>query len=151
MKFLPALMLLTLSFPATAQMDTIDGGEAPLYQIESAVWCSGELRGQPELLLSPGVPGTFEIDGPDSSWRLSVEVETPAETEGAAPDSLWFKVAIEQMVDGQWEFLTDTMLGTPMGKSGIVTVVDGEDPDAGPEAAPLYVELTAQRPESPDE
>ena len=150
MRYIAGLLLLTLSMTASAQMDTIDGDEAPRYRIESAVWCFGELRGRPELQLSPGVPGTFEIDGPDSSWRLSVEVETPAQSEGAAPDSLWFKVGIEQMVDGQWEFLTDTMLGTPVGKPGIVTVVDDE-PDSGPKSAPLYVELTATRPAESDQ
>ena len=150
MKFLAALLLFSFSLPANAQMDTVDGDEAPRYKIESAVWCSGELRGRPELLLSPGVPGTFEIDGPESDWRLSVEVETPGQAEGAAPDSLWFKVGIEQLVDGQWEFLTDTMLGTPVGKPGIVTVVGNDDSEAGPKSAPLYVELTAQRSDGSD-
>ncbi|MFO7764519.1 MAG: hypothetical protein R6V61_12395 [Wenzhouxiangellaceae bacterium] len=145
MKFLAALLLACSSLSAIAQMETIDGDAPTRYKVDSAVWCSGELRGEPELLLSPGVPDTFEIDGPESSWRLSVEVETPGRAEGAEPDSLWFKVGIEQLVDGQWEFLTDTMLGTPLGKPGIVTVVGDDDADSGPESAPLYVELTARR------
>ncbi|MBS3743411.1 MAG: hypothetical protein KGY48_03555 [Wenzhouxiangellaceae bacterium] len=145
MKFLAALLFACWSLPAMAQMETPDGDATPRYKVDSAVWCSGELRGEPELLLSPGVPGTFEIDGSESSWRLSVEVETPGRAEGAEPDSLWFKVGIEQMVDGQWEFLTDTMLGTPLGKPGIVTVVGDDGAESGPESAPLYVELTAQR------
>lgn len=153
MKFRAALLLFTLSLPAIAQMDTMDGGEAPRYRIESAIWCSGELHGQPELLLSPGVPGTFEIDGPEpeSSWRLSLEVEPPGEAEGASPDSVWFEVGIEQMVDGQWEFITNTMLGTPMGKPGSVVVVEHDDPDVDPKSAPLYVELTAHRADGADE
>lgn len=147
MRLFAVLLLLTIPLLSAAQVDPVDGEDAPRYRIESAVWCSGELRGEPELLLSPGVPGTFEIHSPDSSWRLSVEVETPTENEGAASESLWFKVGIEQRVDGEWEFLTDTMLGTPMGKPGIVTVVDNGEQDAGPETAPLYVELTATRSE----
>lgn len=140
-----ALLLLFLPLISAAQVDPVDGEQAPRYAIDSAVWCSGELRGEPELILSPGVPGTFEIHSPDSSWRLSVEVDTPGESEGAIAESLWFKVGIEQRVDGRWEFLTDTMLGTPLGKPGIITVVEDGEQDSSPKTAPLYVELTARR------
>ncbi|MEX2498370.1 MAG: hypothetical protein WD397_05795 [Wenzhouxiangellaceae bacterium] len=140
------MMLLATPLLAAAQADPVEGGKvAPTYVIDSAVWCSGELRGEPELTLAAGIPGTFEIHSPESSWRLSVEVEAPGETEGAAPESLWFKVGIEQRVDGEWEFLTDTMLGTPLGKPGIITVVDDGEQDSSPKTAPLYVELTARR------
>ena len=141
------IAVLTLFVPllCVAQSAPVDSEPAPRYAIESAVWCAGQLRGEPELVLSPGIPGTFEIHGPDSSWRLSVEIDTPAEGEGAIAESLWFKVGIEQRVDGHWEFLTDTMLGTPLGKPGIITVVEQGAQDAGRETAPLYVEMTAQR------
>lgn len=146
MRFMVMMMLLASPLLASAQADPVEGGEAaPTYVIESAVWCSGELRGEPELTLAAGIPGTFEIHSPESSWRLSVQVEAPGEAEGAAPGSLWFKVGIEQRVDGEWEFLTDTMLGTPMGKPGVITVVEGDEQDSGGKNAPLYVELTARR------
>jgi len=140
-----AALLLALPLLSAAQVDPVDGEEVRRYTIESAVWCSGELRGEPELDLIPGVPDTFEIHSQNSSWRLSVEVDEAAETEGAASESLWFKVGIEQRVDGEWEFLTDTMLGTPLGKPGIITVVEDGEEDSSPESAPLYVELTARR------
>ncbi|HMB38551.1 MAG TPA: hypothetical protein VKO85_05695 [Wenzhouxiangellaceae bacterium] len=140
-----AFLSLFVPLLGVAQADPVDGEQAPRYAVESAVWCSGELRGEPELVLSPGVPGTFEIHGPESSWRLSVEVEPPAESEGAIVESLWFKVGIEQRVDGRWEFLTDTMLGTPLGEPAIITVVEEGEQDSGPETAPLYVEMTAKR------
>lgn len=143
MRALAFLLLLSAPLLCTAQPD-VGQSESRQYRIESAVWCSGELRGEPELLLQPGVPGTFEIHSPESSWRLSVGVEPPGDSEGARAESLWFKVGIEQMVDGEWEFLTDTMLGTPLGEPGVITVVD-EGQAEGPETASLYVELTAQR------
>ena len=144
MKFLSTILLVALPILTAAQPAPVETAEETRYRVESAVWCSGELRGEPELVLEPGVPGVFEIHGPDSSWRLSVEVEPPAAAEGA-PDALWFKVGIEQQVDGRWEFLTDTMLGTPLGKPGIITVVEHGEQDSGPETAPLYVEITASR------
>jgi|SRR6056297_208066 len=144
MRFVAALAFVLLPVLATAQSPSTEAADPLRYRVESAVWCSGELRGEPELLLEPGVPGVFEIHSPDSSWRLSVEVEPPGAAEGA-PDALWFKVGIEQQVDGRWEFLTDTMLGTPLGRPGIITVVEEGKQDSGPETAPLYVEMTASR------
>jgi len=140
-----ALLSLLIPLLGVAQADPVDREQAPRYAIESAVWCSGELRGEPELVLSPGVPDTFEIHSPDSSWRLSVEVDPPGESEGAIAESLWFKVGIEQRVDGRWEFLTDTMLGTPLGEPAIITVVEQGAQESGPETAPLYVEMIASR------
>lgn len=144
MKFVSAILLMALPMLAAAQAARAEPTDGVRYRVESAVWCSGELRGEPELVLEPGVPGVFEIHSPDSSWRLSVEVEPPEVVEGA-PDALWFKVGIEQQVDGRWAFLTDTMLGTPLGKPGIITVVEQGELDSGAETAPLYVEMTASR------
>lgn len=145
MRFFVALVLLAavpgLATALAAPGDTLDGTR---YRVETEVWCSGQLRGEPELLLKAGVPGTFEIHSPDSSWRLSVEVEPPQAYEGA-PDALWFKVGVEQRVDGQWEFLTDTILGTPLGTPGVITVVENAEQESNPKTASLYVELTARR------
>ncbi|PKL95113.1 MAG: hypothetical protein CVV18_06715 [Gammaproteobacteria bacterium HGW-Gammaproteobacteria-8] len=115
------------------------------FRIESAVWCSGELRGQPRLDLAIGETGKFEIDAVDSRWRLQVEIEPPAATEGAQPDSIWLKVGIEEQVDGEWEFLTDTMIGQPLGQSGRITVSGTDDDQSQPGTAPLYVEMIATR------
>lgn len=116
--------------------------DLPRFHVESAVWCSGELRGQPELLLEPGRSGQFEIDAPDSRWRLSVEVESPSENEGAGPDAVWLKIDIEEFVNGHWEFITDTMLGVPLGQPGRITVVDQAEAGSDPDQVPLYVEIT---------
>lgn len=130
-----------------ALLSPIAHADQPQYRIDAAVWCSGQLRGQPELILTPGKTGSFEIDAPESDWRLTVEIEPAADNEHAMRESLWYKVGIEQKIDGQWEFLTDTMLGTPLGEPGRISVVD-EDGSEAPESAPLYVELTASRAES---
>ena len=102
---------------------------ASKYRIESAVWCEGELRGQPRLTLVPGARDSFEISARDNRWRLTVEVEPPAEAEGAEPDSLWLKVDI----------------GTPLGRPGKITVMGETDEDSTPDRAPLYVEMVASR------
>ena len=115
------------------------------FRIESAVWCSGELRGQPRLDLAAGETGEFEIDGAGTRWRLQVEVESPSATEGAQPDSVWLKVGIDEQVDGEWEFLTDTMIGQPLGQSGRITVSGADDGESEPGTAPLYVEMVAIR------
>ncbi|MDT8410540.1 MAG: hypothetical protein RQ741_13155 [Wenzhouxiangellaceae bacterium] len=133
--------LLAFSLPGLAQNDS----ELLQYKVETAVWCSGQLRGEPELVLTPGQPGQFEIDSPESRWRLSVEIEPPSAGEGAGPDALWFKVEIEQMIDGRWQFLTDTMLGVPPGQPGRITVLEQGDAESNPNQAPLYVELRAHR------
>ncbi|MGB0514617.1 MAG: hypothetical protein ACPGJE_07230, partial [Wenzhouxiangellaceae bacterium] len=78
-------------------------------------------------------------------WRLTVEVESPAEGEGAEADSVWLKVDIEQWLEGEWEFLTDTMIGTPLGRPGKITVMGASDDESTPERAPLYVEMVASR------
>lgn len=115
------------------------------FRIESAVWCSGELRGQPRLDLAAGETGEFEIDGAGTRWRLTVELEPTSVAEGPDPDSVWLKVGIEEQVDGEWEFLTDTMIGQPLGQPGRITVSGAGEDEAEPGTAPLYVEMVAIR------
>lgn len=124
-----------------------DGAGDPIrYRVETAVWSEGQLRGEPELELEAGKAGRFVVRSPESGWRIGVEVEPPAEHEQADPEALWLKVGIEQWIDGEWVFLTDTMLGTPAGEPGRISVVE-DDPGGetvGAEDARLYIELTAR-------
>lgn len=115
------------------------------YRIDTAVWCSGELCGQPVLELAPGEVKTFTINADDSRWRLSVEVEPTSETEGALGQAVWLRIDIEQEVDGEWDFITDTIIGTPLGQAGRVTVVGHEQDEFSPRLAPLFVELVTSR------
>jgi len=138
-----AMLGLLLAPLALAQQDEVAPAQ---YRVEARVWSGGDLRGEPQLDLQPGNAGRFVVRAPESSWRISVEVEPPSEHEGAEPGALWLEVGIEQRVDGDWLFLTDTMLGTPAGEPGRISVVEDDesgDP-VGPERAMLYIELTAR-------
>jgi hypothetical protein len=144
MKAIAPLLLLVALLPWSHAHGETD---APAkYRIEATVWSGGELRGRPELILEPGTPGRFEIHGPNSSWRIGVDVEPPSPGENADPDALWLRVGIEQRVDDEWVFLTDTMLGTPLGRPGRISVVEDSEGEAQaePEDAALYLELTAE-------
>lgn len=137
---LGAMVLLILCAAAAVAEEASDR-----FRIESAVWCSGELRGQPRLNLTAGESGEFEINGAGTRWRLTVEVEPASLAEGANPDSVWLKVGIEEQVEGEWEFLTDTMIGQPLGQPGRITVSGPDEGETKPGTAPLYVEMIATR------
>ncbi len=136
---LPALMVI-MAFPALAIDDLLDR-----YRVDTAVWCSGDLRGQPVMTMAPGEPETFTINAGETRWRLKVEVEPSAESEGAIGGAVWLRVDIEQEVDGEWEFITDTIIGTPLGQPGRITLVGDSEEESTPTMAPLYVELTTTR------
>ncbi|MFU8833579.1 MAG: hypothetical protein ACNA7J_15690, partial [Wenzhouxiangella sp.] len=55
------------------------------------------------------------------------------------------RIDIEQEVDGEWEFITDTIIGTPLGQPGRVTVVGSGEGESSPHLAPLFVELITSR------
>lgn len=136
------LMLVVMLLPGA-----VAAAESPglMYQVETAVWCSGDLRGESELKLEAGQSESVEIEANDTTWRLSVEVENTTPAEVPDPDSVWLKVGIEQQIDGEWEFVTDTMMGQPLGETARLTVIGSDDAEASPELAPLYVELVAKR------
>lgn len=119
--------------------------DASRYELRMQVWCAGELRGEPTLVLAPGRPEAAIAEGGGNRWRLRVEVEETTPAELTDPDSVWLKVSIEQEVDGEWSFITDTMLGTRLGEIGRITVLGAEDNEDSVPNAPLYVELTASR------
>lgn len=136
---LVAALVLAAAMPLAAATD------APRYRIEASVRCGGELRAQPRLILAAGEPESFEVEADDRRWRLSVEVEEPSATEGANPDALWLRVGIEEWIEGEWDPLTDTMIGTPLGRPGRVSVADPGEEDLPSSEVSLYVELVATR------
>ncbi|MDT8438220.1 MAG: hypothetical protein RQ729_04330 [Wenzhouxiangellaceae bacterium] len=140
-KFTSALVALLLPLAAAAA----ENPSPLLYEIETAVWCSGDLRGQPRLQLAPGAADSFVINANDVRWRLQVEVEETSAAESPDADTVWLKVGIEQEIDGEWEFITDTMLGAPLGETGRITVVGESEAEETPDRAPLYVELMTKR------
>lgn len=134
--------LLVMPMLGLAQVDR----EPASYRVLSEAWSSGQLLGRPELVVESGKSSHFEVGGATDRWRLGIEIEEPGEHEGAKPGAVWITVVIEQRIDGEWQFLTDTMLGMPSGKPGRITVL-GEDESASDnprDHAPLYLELSAE-------
>lgn len=133
MRTLLAACLLIASAAASAES----------YLVEAKVWIDGDLRGEPSVLVESGTEATIEMDQAGSGWRMNVLVEPPTVSEGAASDAVWLRIDISEQVDGEWEFLTDSMLGLRAGQTGSFSVVGTDTETATPENARLYVELSA--------
>ena len=114
------------------------------YVVESSVWIDGELRGTPSVVVEADKEATIEMAQGETGWRMTLLVEPPMEHEGAARDAIWIRVGISERIDGEWEFLTDSMLGVRTGSTGSFSVVDPGVDAATPESARLYVELNAR-------
>lgn len=137
MRILLVSLVLALGVPGAGTALAAD------YQVEARVWIDGELRGTPAVLVESGREATIEMDQVRSAWRMSVLIESPGREEGAAADAIWIKVGISERIDGEWSFLTDSMLGVPAGKTGTFSVVEPGVETATPENARLYVEISA--------
>lgn len=133
--------LLLLAVGACALAETEVG---PQYSVKTKVWMDGELRGTPELVVQAESDAMIENRSGDDAWRMHVLIEAPDESENAMDGAIWIKLGIEQEADGEWEFLTDTMLGLPPGQTGSISVVDEGVEIATPENANLFVEVTVQ-------
>jgi hypothetical protein len=115
------------------------------YEISARVWIEGELRGTPTITVLEDSEARIAVGGEDG-WRLSVRVEAPLADEGADPDGLWMTVGLDRKVPEGWQHLTETLIGTPLGKPGRISVVAPDAPaDADPKQAQLHVELVARR------
>ncbi len=114
------------------------------YVVESSVWIDGELRGTPTVVVESDKEATIEMAQGDTGWRMTLLVEAPMDHEGAAPDAIWIRVGISERIDGDWEFLTDSMLGVRTGATGSFSVVDPGIDAATPETSRLFVELNAR-------
>lgn len=116
------------------------------FEIEAKVWIDGELRGSPMVIVEEGKEATIEMDQGDSGWRMSLLVEPPMAHEEASRDAIWIRVGLSERIDGEWVFLTDTMLGARFGQPAHISVVgDAEDGEPVPrEQARLLVEMIAR-------
>ncbi|MEM7055236.1 MAG: hypothetical protein AAF446_11945 [Pseudomonadota bacterium] len=132
------LLLLSMSIAVAEQA-------LPQYMIQTKVWMDGELRGEPLLQVEANSEAmiTQQVNE-GSAWRMNVLVEAPGEHENAIEGAIWLKLSIEEEVDGEWAFLTDTMLGLPAGQTGNLSVVDEGIEIATPENARLFVEVTVE-------
>lgn len=118
---------------------------AERYEVSARVWIDGEQRGTPVIVVEEGKQARIEVAGEDDGWRMRVLVEAPQAHEGADPGGVWMSVGLDRKGPDGWQHLTDTLIGTPLGKPGRISVVAPDAPDdAGPEGAELYVELVAR-------
>lgn len=144
-RILLAVLALAVGLPAVARD----------YEVAARIWIDGELRGTPTVVVEPDTDATIEAATGDSGWRMDLRIEPALDAEGAEPDAVWIRVGISEKVDGQWQFLTDTMLGTRLGTPGQFSVVEdaGDEGRTVPrEEAALFVELTARAAgDEPDE
>lgn len=127
------------------------GASAETYLVEARVWIDGELRGEPSVLVESGTEATIEMNQAETGWRMNVLVEPPMAHEGAASDAIWIRVGISEQVDGDWVFLTDSILGVRNRQPGVFSVVGPDVETAAPDNARLYVELTAAPADSNDD
>ena len=134
------LLLLTVAACALAETEI-----EPQYLVKTKVWMDGELRGEPELLVEADKEATVTLEfNQGGAWRMDVLVEAPGEFENAMEGAIWLKLTIAEEVDGEWEFLTDTMLGMPPGQTGSISVVGEGVESATPENSNLFVEVTVE-------
>lgn len=138
--------LLTRSLLLLAALVFSAADAAEQYLVEAELWFDGTSQGTPTLVVQPGSPAAIarmDADGQDL-WRLDVEVEL-AESHMFSPgDALWVHVGIHQQIDGEWEHITDTILGVPEGEFATLSVVDG-DAEASPETAAVYLRIKTSR------
>lgn len=96
------------------------------YMVEMELWIEGEQRGTPMVVVEPEEPATIEVGEPsgESGWRIEVLVEPPVASEGAPVGSIWLNLAVHELRDGEWQLLTDSLLGLREGRSGTMTLVE---------------------------
>lgn len=123
MQFALRVALALLSMLVAAGVLAADGEQ---YMVELELWIDGEERGTPIVVVPPGEQASVEVGDPSGhgGWRIEVLVEPPAISEGAPTGATWLNLAVHELVDGQWEALTDSLLGLREGQPGTMTVVE---------------------------
>lgn len=96
------------------------------YMVEMELWIEGEQRGSPMLVVEPGEPASIEVSDPsgEGGWKIDLLVDPPVASEGAPVGSIWLNLAVHELRDGEWESLTDSLLGLREGRTGTMTVVE---------------------------
>ncbi|GEM_PF-1426852 len=136
----PFLLVVMLS--CSAQLLADDGLQE--YLVETRVWMDGELQGEPSLQVQAGSDARIENRSGQTAWAMSVNIQPAHASEKAMDGAIWLDLAIEEEIDGTWQFLADTMLGLPPGQTGTVSVVGQDIETATPENAELFVEVTVR-------
>lgn len=131
-----------IGFLAALLLGDSSAQAAERYMIEMELWIDGSKRGEPMLIVEPAEPAEISSTDPEGEkgWRIELEVEPPAAIEGSAGGSIWLRLSIHRLVDGSWQYLTDSMLGVPEGESHTLSVAGG---DGGSGREDALVHLTA--------
>jgi ribosomal protein S4 len=123
---------------------------AEQFLVEAELWLDGERYDVPVMIVTPDEVSTMSplADSSRLQWRLDVEVERADDHMMAPDNALWVHVGIHQKIDGEWEHLTDSILGVPEGETAILSVVDGDaeaHPEASPETSAVYLRIKTSR------
>lgn len=119
---------------------------AEQFLVEAELWLDGERHDVPVMIVTAEEAASVSplADSSMLQWRLDVEVERAAEHMMAPDNALWVHVGIHHKIDGEWEHLTDSILGVPEGETAILSVVDG-DAEASPETSAVYLRIKTSR------
>lgn len=119
----------------------------PRYMVEMELWIDGEQRGTPMLIVEAGKPAELVSTDPDGNngWKIELEVESPGLAENAPSGAIWLHLAVAELVSGEWEHLTDALLGVPEGQSSSLSLLDGEGEAGGPDGSRVYLTARSSR------
>lgn len=138
-RFLPGLFAALLLVASSAQA-------AGRYMIEMALWIEGSKQGEPMLIVETGEPAEISSTDPEgeSGWKIELEVEPSALSEGKPAGVIWLRLSIFQLVDGNWEYLTDSLAGVPEGDEYSMSVA-GSEGGSGRNDALVYLTAVTSR------
>lgn len=137
-------MLLVVALLALA--GSASASDVDKYMLEMKVWIEGEHRDDPLLVVDAGEPASIAFENADgrTGWKLDVQVDPPGPGEGAPEGAIWVDFSIHQLENGQWEHLADSMIGVHEGRTGTLSVANGEG-ESTPQNSLVYVEVRTSR------
>lgn len=127
--------------------------DAP-YVVDMKLWIEGELRGEPLVVVRPAELASVQVGGEQGAagWRIEVLVEPQIAAEQGRAGSIWLNVSVLEQRDGEWNYLTDSLLGLPEGETGSMSMNQTGDQPEEPQDSRVYleVEVARLRPEQSD-
>lgn len=143
MQFTRAGLVLVMSLLGAINASVAETGDR--YMVEMELWIEGEQRGTPMVVVEPGEPASVEVSDPsgERGWKIDLLVDPPVAAEGAPVGSIWLNLAVHELRDGEWEPLTDSLLGLREGRTGTMTVVDSDVDQATQENSLVHLSARA--------
>lgn len=120
---------------------------APQYLVEMELWLDGRPEDAPTMVVEAGSPAMLERadEQGENGWRIELQVEPPAESEGAPEGAIWLELAVHRLEKGQWDHLADSILGVPEGQSSVLSVAADPELPATPENSQVYLRISTSR------